>query len=190
MTSTSPGSSPFRPRDCNGEAAVVGRSSGRWTSESDFVFTEEGGSTSVRERGRLGFLRNWPDVYNSSKVLKSLIGKKGLCAGKMVSVVGEPSEQERAAIHGLEMWPLQSAANAMRVETATGMAVVRGWAVYEQLERPTSAAFAAERYWWNLSKDGTWVDFTPHPEDMPELLLAEARAEQAPSEPAVLAAEE
>merc|ERR1719512_183154 len=35
---------------------------------------------------------------------------------------------------------------------------VRGWAVFEHLDLAVSAAFVAERYWWNALPDGKCVD--------------------------------
>lgn len=79
-------------------------------------------------------------------------------------------------VKGLTFYHLQSFSNAERVERATGMAIVAGWAIFEHLDKPTSSAFVAERYWWNALPDGKWVDFTPRPKDWPEMLLAEAAA--------------
>jgi len=93
-------------------------------------------------------------------------------------------------VPGLSFHPLQSFANAERAaERASGMAVVRGWAVFERFDRPAGAAFVAERYWWNALPDGKWVDLTPRPEAWPNLLLAEA-AQGAPKSQAVLSAPE
>jgi len=84
---------------------------------------------------------------------------------------------------------LQSFSNAERVEKATGMTAVHGWAVFEHLDKDLSSAFVAERYWWNVDKEGKWIDFTPRPEEWPEVLLAEA-ANDAPKSKAKLTAAE
>lgn len=155
----------------NGEDAVVGRTVGYWLNDDDFVSTEGLGA---QDLGNIGFPRDWPNVYTTSKPLKSLIGKKGQIPGKKVGVVGVPAPEETDAVQGVAFHPLQSFSNADRVEKATGMTAVRGWAVFEHLDKELSSAFVAERYWWNAMSDGRWVDFTPRPEEWPELLLAEA----------------
>ncbi|CAE8636872.1 unnamed protein product, partial [Polarella glacialis] len=72
--------------------------------------------------------------------------------------------------------PLHSFANSERAaQAAPGLAVVRGWALYERLDRPSGSSFVAERYWWNALPDsGGWVDLTPRPAGWQRLLLAEA----------------
>jgi len=158
--------------DARGEEAAVGKSRGYWLDDEDFVSTLEG--VNWRQLGSIGFPRDWPNVYSSCKVLKSLIGKKGKVPGKKVGVVATPTAEEAAGVKGLTFYPLQSFSNAERVEQATGMSTIFGWAVYEHLDKETSTAFVAERFWWNSMPDGTWVDFTPRPDAWPELLLSEA----------------
>jgi len=172
--------------DENGAEAVVGKSSGYWLNDDDFVSTE---GLAALELGSIGFPRDWPNVYTTSKPLKSLIGKKGRCPGKKVGVVGTPLPEESDAVKKVPLYKLQSFANAERIEQATGMAAVHGWAVFEHLDKDVSSAFVAERYWWNTMPDGKWVDFTPRPEDWPDLLLAEA-ANDAPKSKAKLTAVE
>lgn len=157
--------------DTAGMGAVVGKSLSYWLIDSDFVSTC---GLTARSLGRLGFPRDWPNVYTSSKPLKSLIGKKGRCAGKKVGVVGLPSPEEAALVRDVVFCPLQSFCNAERVGKTTGMPVLHGYLVMEHLDQDVSAAFVAERFWWNEMPDGKWVDFTPRPEGWPEILLAEA----------------
>lgn len=157
--------------DEKGDEAVVGKNQGYWLADGDFVSTAQ---RDAKNLGNLGFPRDWPAVYTSSKALKSLVGKKGSCAGKKVGVVGGPTAEELGQVKGLRFYHLQSFANAERVEQAAGFEVVRGWSIFEHLDKAVSEAFVAERYWWNSLPDGKWVDFTPRPEDWPELLLAEA----------------
>lgn len=154
---------------------MIGKTSGYWLKDDDFVSTAELGA---RKLGLLGFPRDWPAVYSQNKVLKSLVGKKGSCAGKKVAVVAGPSEEDREHVHGLPFEPLKSFANAERAckDGRTGMSIIRGFLVLEHLDKPPGAAFVAERYWWNALPDGKWVDFTPRPEAWPELVLAEAAA--------------
>ncbi|CAK0792347.1 unnamed protein product [Prorocentrum cordatum] len=106
----------------------------------------------VGSLGALGFPRDWPAVYSSSRALKSLVGKKGRCAGQRVSVVGAPDADDRARVAGLRLRPLQSFANARE-------------------------NFVAERYWWNRTADGSrWLDFTPRPAAQSSLLLVQSAA--------------
>lgn len=161
-------------RDETGGQAVVGKTPGYWLSDDDFVSTSD---RSARNLGTLGFPRDWPAVYSQNKILKSLVGKKGTCAGKKVSVVGAPSDEERKCTADLVFEPLHSFANAERAcKVASGLSVVRGWLVLEHLDLPAGEAFVAERYWWNALPDGKWVDFTPRPKAWDELMLAEAAA--------------
>jgi len=158
--------------DGDGRQAIIGESSGYWLNDDDFVSTAS--DFSVRCLGTLGFPRDWPACYSQNKTLKLLVGKKGRCAPKRVAVVAVPSAEDRAAVPAdLSFQPLQSFANAERAEKVAGMSVIRGWIVFEQLDRPVGETFVAERYWWNALPGGKWVDFTPRPEAWPEVLLAE-----------------
>ncbi|CAE7707996.1 PUB3 [Symbiodinium pilosum] len=157
--------------DAEGQEAVVGKSQGFWLDSDDFVSTAD---LDPEHFGKVGFPRDWPGVYGSSKALKQLVGKKGKCAGKKVGVVPGPDASQLSMVKGLQFYPLQSFSNAERAAKAAGMDVVRGWAVYEHLDKGVSEAFVAERFWWNSLPDGTWIDFTPRPDTLPEMLLAEA----------------
>mmetsp|Transcript_53609 Transcript_53609/g.124862 ORF Transcript_53609/g.124862 Transcript_53609/m.124862 type:complete len:894 (+) Transcript_53609:59-2740(+) len=157
--------------DAEGQEVSVGKSQGYWLDSDDFVSTAD---LDPENLGKVGFPRDWPGVYGSSKALKQLVGKKGKCAGKKVGVVPGPDAAQLSLVKGLQFYPLQSFSNAERAAKAAGMDVVRGWAVYEHLDRGMSEAFVAERFWWNSLPDGTWIDFTPRPDMLPELLLAEA----------------
>ena len=156
--------------DSQGQEAVVG-SQGYWLDVGDFVSTAE---LDAEHIGEIGFPRDWPNVYGTSKSLKQLVGKKGKCAGKKVGVVPLPDASQLAMVKGLQFFPLQSFSNAERAAKAAGIEIVRGWAVYEHLEKGVSEAFVAERFWWNALSDGTWVDFTPRPPSFKDMLLAEA----------------
>jgi type II protein arginine methyltransferase len=176
--------------DASGEEAVAGKSIGYWLVSGDFVSSDEAeASPDPRRLGNLGFPREWPAAYKESAALKSLIGKKGRIAGKRVAVAGTPSSEERATIRGLTLYPLQSFSNAERAaeRTAGGLSVVRGWAVFECLDRPVGTAFVAERYWWNALPDGKWVDLTPRPDAWQQVLLAEA-VQGAPKSKSMLSA--
>merc|ERR1712007_337256 len=69
-----------------------------------------------------------------------------------------------------------------------------GWAIYEIIDEPEEgSAYFAERYWWNRTleqdpNEATWLDFTPRPEGVEELLLAAAYSVKGPGEEQVLTA--
>ncbi|CAE8585627.1 unnamed protein product, partial [Polarella glacialis] len=130
--------------------------------------------TAASELGPHTFPRDWPDVYQESDALRSLLRKKGPCAAKQVSVVPDPDREQWLLAQDIQLLPLQSFANAQAIRDATDLAVVEGWAVYDILDDVTGAAFVAERYWWNATEDGTWLDFSPRPENLQQLLLVEA----------------
>ncbi|CAE8612951.1 unnamed protein product, partial [Polarella glacialis] len=158
--------------------AIVGQTEGYWLSQADFLQSGEEESI-LDEPGlkALGFPRDWPAVYSQSAALKSLIGKRGRIPARKVAVAGSPTPEELGKLpRGLCFSPLHSFANSERAaQAAPGLAVVRGWALYERLDRPSGSSFVAERYWWNALPDsGGWVDLTPRPAGWQRLLLAEA----------------
>eukprot|EP00438_Fugacium_kawagutii_P012631 Skav215586 [mRNA] locus=scaffold666:84557:85474:+ [translate_table: standard] len=171
--------------DGQGQEAVVGRQ-GYWLDSGDFVSTAD---LDAEDIGQIGFPRDWPNVYGTSKALKQLVGKKGKCAGKKVGVVPLPDANQLSLVTGQQFYPLQSFSNAEKAAKAAGIDIVRGWAVYEHLEKDISEAFVAERFWWNSLADGTWVDFTPRPEAIQEMLLAEA-VDGAPKEQQALSSQQ
>lgn len=173
--------------NADGAEAIIGESSGYWLDNSDFLFTDAA-RMDAGYLSALGFPRNWPAAYTENTTLKALLGKRGKLAAKRVAVAGVPTREERAQLPELVLWPLQSFANAERTaERGAGVGVVRGWAIFERLDRPVGAAFVAERYWWNVLPGGRWVDLTPRPEAWDTLLLAEA-AHGAPKDRTLLTA--
>lgn len=70
----------------------------------------------------------------------------------------------------------QSSRNASAVEGEAGLAIAEGRAIFDLFEDITGAAFVAERYLWNTTEAGTWIDLTPRPENVSELLLVEAQS--------------
>merc|ERR1719210_3289929 len=108
---------------------------GRWLDETDFVFRGEDHEDDVAsEMGRHSFPRDWPDVYDESEVLMSMLRKNGPCAGKRVSVVPNLKEEHRKLVGDLEMRWLQSLANAEAVKKKTGCSIIEGWVIYDLLE--------------------------------------------------------
>mmetsp|Transcript_8393 Transcript_8393/g.23189 ORF Transcript_8393/g.23189 Transcript_8393/m.23189 type:complete len:932 (+) Transcript_8393:76-2871(+) len=168
--------------DTDGKSAVVGKSLGHWLDEADFVLAgmdHEG--TPVSEVGPHTFPRDWPAVYEESEVLRSLVRKRGRCAAKRVSVVPNLADDEHKEIlAATRPRRLQSLDTAEAVRRHSGFAVVEGWAIYDILDDVTGAAFLAERYWWNATENSTWLDFTPRPENVQQLLLAESAVSRQP----------
>ncbi|CAE6959877.1 Art7 [Symbiodinium sp. CCMP2592] len=142
-------------------------SQGIWLDLEDFVSCDD--KLQEDDLRSLSFPSNWPAAYQSD-ALRALIGKRGRLPGKRVAVAGAPSPAEQVA--GVTCYPLQSFSNAEQLSAKSRLGLVRGWAVYERGDRP--GRFVAERYWWNCHPDGRWVDLTPRPEGLQELLLVEA----------------
>ncbi|CAJ1449476.1 unnamed protein product [Effrenium voratum] len=190
---------PMALVDEQGAAVVVGETLGRWLEAGDFFFGGEDhearqiGEVSredeILELGPHTFPRDWPDVYEESAALRGLLGRRGICAAKRVSVVPKPQPLDGLEAPGNAVEKvryLQSYANACNAAIARGLeakatlargserSVVEGWAIYDLLDDVTGAAFLAERYWWNAGPDGTWYDYSPFPENMEFMLLAEA----------------
>ncbi|CAK8993048.1 unnamed protein product [Durusdinium trenchii] len=174
--------------DEDGQPAVIGLSRGLWLNLSDFVGEMKSlgkaepteGKQGSAEGSQLGFPRNWPAAYSSSS-LKALIGKRGVLPGKRVAVAGGPSEEEKKVLKPLsfEARPFpQSFSNAQFIaKLQPGLSIVRGWVVWEWLDQEPGK-FLAQRYWWNSHHDGRWVDFTPRPSGIDQLLLVEAEGER------------
>lgn len=176
---------PMALVDVEGQIARVG-SFGFWLEASDFVVIGDD-HPDVTDIGPHCFPRDWPDVYDESRSLRTLLKPRGPCAAKRVSVVPRPEE----ALDGLEVRFLQSFLNAEKAkEVSPDLKVVEGWAIYDLLDDVTGAAFLAERYWWNETEDGTWVDYSPRPENMEQMLLAEALFPTGPKEALELTLEE
>lgn len=175
--------------DSEGQVAGPGQL-GFWLDASDFVVIGEDHAEDVSEVGPHCFPRDWPDVYEESNTLRALLKSKGPCAAKRVSVVPRP-ELRTDGLDGLEVRFLQSCSNAEKArEVDQQLKVVEGWAIYDLLDDVTGAAFLAERYWWNETDDGTWVDYSPRPENMETMLLAEAMFPAGPKQASPLTAEQ
>ena len=170
--------------DSEGQVASAG-SLGCWLDGSDFVVMGEDHPEDVAEIGPHCFPRDWPDVYDESRSLRALLTARGPCAAKRVSVVPPPD----VPLDGLEVRFLQTFANAEMAREMAQLKVVEGWAIYDLLDDVTGAAFLAERYWWNETEDGTWVDYSPRPENMEQMLLAEAMFPAGPKQASALTEE-
>ena len=143
-----------------GHVAVVGVSRGLWLGPDDFI----GLGSSLQ----LSFPKDWPAVYGS-KELKALIGKKGRLPAKRVAVAGEALLEDWKLLEKVKVYPLQSFSNALRIaEADRSLEVVKGWIVWECLDQ-----FVAQRYWWN-SKGDRWIDLSPRPLGVTQLLLVQA----------------
>eukprot|EP00435_Cladocopium_sp_Y103_P052513 s107_g16.t1 len=140
-----------------------------------------------RELGLLGFPRAWPSAYYENQALRSLLGKKGVCRAGRVAVVGTASSevaQYTEQIDKASLLPWQGCVNADRMQLATQLKVVEGWAVFERLELPCGESFVAMKYAWNVLPDGRWVDFSPWPGSWDQILLAESSS-QVPAQKAL-----
>eukprot|EP00933_Yihiella_yeosuensis_P005987 TRINITY_DN110609_c0_g1_i1.p1 TRINITY_DN110609_c0_g1~~TRINITY_DN110609_c0_g1_i1.p1 ORF type:complete len:1040 (+),score=248.14 TRINITY_DN110609_c0_g1_i1:41-3160(+) len=174
--------------DDQGQLACVGQSVGYWLGLKDFVASDER-NLQKADLQELGFPRDWPAIYTQSAALKALIGKRGRLASKRVAVAGKPLPEH--AVPSLKFRPLQSFSNAEQAARAVpGLSVVRGWAVYERLDLPVGTAFVAEEYWWNALPDGGWVDHTPHPEAVDQILLVDPVTPSSPRTQGVLTADQ
>jgi len=173
--------------DDDGSAAEVGQSRGRWLDESDFIFGgEDHQHDRASEIGPHSFPRDWPDVYEESGVLRSMLKKTGPCAAKRVSVVPNMSQDQIADVAHLGLRPLHSLCNAEAIQKHFGLAVIEGWALHDLLDDVTGAAFVAERYWWNSTADGKWVDYSPRAQNVGQLLLVEPLVSCPPKKPCIL----
>ena len=175
--------------DAAGSAASVGVSEAHWLCSDDFVSSDEGGFFDVDALKGLGFPREWPQVYTSSAALKSLLGKRGRIPAKRVAVAGSPTSEQLAKLPKelqKDCIPLHSFGNAELMAQRAGLHVVKGWAVFERLDKGPGASFVAERYWWNSFPEGTWIDVTPRPRSWQQLLLAEPLEEAVPKTKTVL----
>eukprot|EP00966_Prymnesium_polylepis_P121192 2801153-Prymnesium_polylepis.1 len=56
--------------------------------------------------------------------------------------------------------PLCSFSNVKRLEATTPgeWQIVKGWSVFEMLDRPAGSVFVAVRHWWLASAEGVWID--------------------------------
>ena len=175
--------------DATGGVAVVGVSEACWLCREDFVTDGDFDTNALKG---LGFPRDWPQVYTGSDALKSLIGKRGRIPAKRVAVAGPPTPEQLSklpAVSDLHLVPLHSFGNAETLAKHAGLGVVKGWAVFERLDKAKGTAFVAERYWWNSFPEGTWIDLTPRPQSWQQLLLAEPIALEESKKKTVLSKE-
>eukprot|EP00439_Symbiodinium_sp_Y106_P058168 s635_g8.t1 len=175
--------------DATGGVAVVGVSEACWLCREDFVTDGDFDTNALKG---LGFPRDWPQVYTGSDALKSLIGKRGRIPAKRVAVAGPPTPEQLSklpAVSDLHLVPLHSFGNAETLAKHAGLGVVKGWAVFERLDKARGTAFVAERYWWNSFPEGTWIDLTPRPQSWQQLLLAEPIALEESKKKTVLSKE-
>ena len=118
--------------------------------------------------------REWPACFElpplASFVSDALLGKR-------VRACGGVSEANAAKIAGIEFGE-DSRANAERVRAKTGWDILSGYAVYERSDIAApdgSPAFVGRPFWWNVKKNGAWVDATPRgPLHAGELVLVES----------------
>ena len=65
--------------------------------------------------------------------------------------------------------------NAEAVHLALGWEVIKGFVVFELGDQPEGEAFVAHKRWWNAKPNtGVWVDLTPRPEGVLQMVLLES----------------
>ena len=162
------------------QSLTVGESRGFWFDIDEDVYCSDGTLAHDALSAHTGFPRGWPECYSSCKPLRRLVGKKGI-VGVRTGVVDIIDRAERDTIapflkaHGEE----SSFVTASRVEMHKGWAIVKGFVVYELLNRDeataSSRAFVAHKHWWNIDPErGNFVDFTLEAHDV-HAELGEAR---------------
>ena len=133
---------------------------GRWLDASDLINAPEKGTL------HLAFPRDWPAVFKQSASLKSLIK---FCKGVRCRAINRTPNRSVAdaadaldAAASIPLHPLHSFSNASKLVAALpGWRVVKGFAIFEQLNAPSAPSFVAVRHWWISSSNGTWIDLTP-----------------------------
>ena len=138
---------------------------GYWGEPADVV---QSGDTAIGSL--ISPPRNWPDSFKEVP-LKGFMGKKKL-NGKRVRLTGAPSSDDRAKAEGVTISPVDSFGNAEAVKASVGLEVIRGFAVFELAAHPDQ--FVAHKRWWNARDTGVWVDYTPRPDGLGEMVLVES----------------
>ena len=55
---------------------------------------------------------------------------------------------------------LHSFGNATRLHEAFGWKIIKGFVVYEMMDKPAGEQFIGVRHWWNELPNGSWVDLS------------------------------
>lgn len=138
---------------------------GYWGDPNDVV---QSGDTAVGSL--ISPPRKWPDSFKEAP-LKSFMGKKKL-NGKRVRLTAAPSSDDVAKAEGVTISPVDSFGNAEAIKASLGLEVIKGFAVFELAAHPDQ--FVAHKRWWNARSTGVWVDYTPRPDGLAEMVLVES----------------
>ncbi len=125
--------------------------------------------------------RGWPYTFDGIPKLKQFIAVK--LAGKRVRLTetAHPMEFERMAELKVTLSDKESKANALAVRQKLGWEVVGGFALLElaqgcgrkdPVEEPV---YHGERYYWNVTSKGLWVDLTPRKHHKKMVLVESAK---------------
>eukprot|EP00966_Prymnesium_polylepis_P211714 4903078-Prymnesium_polylepis.1 len=141
---------------------------GYWGDPSDVVSSDP-----AQKSGELiSPPSGWPGSFSSNATLKALMGKKQL-AGKRCRLTGTPSAEDAAKVAAIELAHDDSFGNAEKVQEVIGWQVIKGFTVYE-LKASGGTVFVAHKRWWNQKDTGVWVDYTPRPTGVTEMVLLES----------------
>ena len=116
--------------------------------------------------------RAWPDSFRANETLKKFLNKT--LKGTKARLVGLPAPeiaQEAASALSTPLTGNDDAEHAARIHASLGWAVLKGFAVYELEDSPST--FVAKERRWNLHPQNIWVDLTPRPAKHAQLLLVE-----------------
>ena len=142
---------------------------GYWPELSDVVASDPARNSADKLLSPPG---GWPKSFSDNATLKALLGKKGL-SGKRCRLTGMPSKEDAAAYVAVSIDAQNSFANAERVQQTCGWQVIKGFAVFE-LGGTDGACFVGHKRWWNQKESGMWVDPTPRPDGVVEMVLLES----------------
>ena len=138
--------SPGEPLNADGSIPAFG-TLGRWlTSEKDVAGSDykardvilgkvEGKKETVEDLLLTGFPRNWPAPFKESAELKRLL--KTNLRGTRVRAIEPSAETDTAAKKAaVPLHNLHGFSNATRLHEALGWKIVKGFVVYEMLDKP------------------------------------------------------
>ena len=141
---------------------------GYWPEPSDVVSSDPAKNSS--SKGLVSPPSGWPKCFSENATLKALLGKKGL-GGKRCRLTGSPSAADKAEFAGVTISSEDPFGNAEACQQSCGWTVVKGFAVY-QLEGEDT--FVGHKRWWCQKESGVWVDPTPRPDGVVEMVLLES----------------
>jgi hypothetical protein len=114
----------------------------------------------------------WPKCFSDNATLKALLGKKGL-SGKRCRLTGLPGKEDSQKMASVGLSVEDSFGNADKVQEACGWTVIKGFCVYE-LGDSEGSVFVGHKRWWNQKDTGVWIDTTPRPAGVTDMVLLES----------------